>query len=412
MKKIAVMLPFPYKGGTLRAAKNFAKSIAHQARETGNNIQVVFSFAKSGDYDLNIDFSDLLEEDIVIRESEWKVFPKENLQGASSLLGLEKWMDEFDEFSLPTDGASDFIDCDLWLIISNRLPAPLFPLRKNAFVIYDFIERYVPEIFMNSDSFWEEYTSNFLASIRHASKVFVTTPSTQKDLISFAGVEEHKIHMLDLDFQPPELPKTDLKINLPDKYILWPTNTSLHKNHLNALNAYEIYSQELGGAFDLVITGTWTKAFDPQYEMDPDDLLLKYPHINEFRDKLRNDNSLAEKIHILGNIPDRVFIHFLKNAQYLWHPTLYDNGTFSVIEAAYLGVPSLSAQYPAMEFINQKFKLNLQFFNPRNKTEMANELKEMEKTIKSISLPNKKDLSRFGWKNLSESIYNEITVLL
>ena len=412
MKKIAVMLPIFYKGGTLRAAKNIVKSISYQARKRGDEVVVDFSFVKNKNYDMNLDFSDLLKENIVIRETEWKVLPREELKGAASLLGLEKWINEFDEFCLPTDDASDFTDCDLWLIVSNRLSAPLFPLRKNAFVIYDFIERYIPKIFMDSDSFWENYTKNFLSSIRHASKVFVTTPSTRKDLISFAGVENHMIHMLDLDFQPPEIPKEEFDMNLPDRYILWPTNTSAHKNHLNTLNAYETYIKELGGVLDLVITGTWTDAFDPHYEIEPDEIFLKYPYIKSFRQKLKIDENLASHIHIMGDVPDKVYTQLLGKAQYLWHPALYDNGTFAVLEAAYLGTPSLSARYPAMEFIDQKFKLNLRFFDPGNKTEMADALKKMEKSAKSIILPKKKELSKYGWKNLSESIYNEVTALL
>ena len=47
------------------------------------------------------------------------------------------------------------------------------------------------------------------------------------------------------------------------------------------------------------------------------------------------------------------------NTKFLWHPATIDNGTFSVIEAAHLKVPSLSSGYPAMKEINEQYNLSL-----------------------------------------------------
>ena len=412
MKKVAVMLPTSYKGGSLRAAKNIAKSIACQARERGDDVQVIFSFVATSNYNVDLDFSDLLAEGITLRETQWKVFPKKSLLAAASLLGIDQDSLKFDDFCLPTDGANDFNDCDLWVIISNRLPAPLFPMRKTAFIIYDFIERYIPEIFNDIDSFWDAYVANYISSLKFAARVFVTTPSTRQDLISYAGVPEASIHILAMDFHPLELSEADGLFDVPEKFIFWPTNTTQHKNHLNTLRAYEMYRLELGGLYDLIICGPMTEMFDPQYQLDECSPMLAYAHIRAIREKLNRDTRLARHIQIIGNIPDRIFTDILSKALCLWHPTLYDNGTFSVLEAAYLGVPSLSARYPAMEFMDQRFKLNLTFFNPNNPDEMAKALKSMERTAGNVKLPDKKSLSRFGWKNLSASVYNEIGSLM
>jgi glycosyltransferase involved in cell wall biosynthesis len=412
MKKIAVMLPIPYKGGSLRAAKNMAKSIAYQARQRGDDIQVVFSYVRNDNYNIYSDFSDLTKANIALRETQWKAFSKESLQAAAALLEINNDVLEFDEFCLPVDGANDFNDCDLWIIISDRLPAPLFPLKKNAFVVFDYIQRYVPEIFGDSEELWNNQVACFMASLRNSAKVFVTTPSTQQDLISYAGVEEHRTHLLELDFQLPNFVETAKNVNIPENYILWTTNAAYHKNHINALKGYEIYLQEYGGINHLVITGVDTEVFDPKFDLEKDSPFLNCVHINKIRDKLEKNKILADHIHIMGNISDRIYMSVLKNAHYLWHPALYDNGTFSVLEAAYLGVPSLSAHYPAMAYFNQKFNLNLKFFNPRNPVEIADALKEMETSAKSIALPPKEALAQSGWENLSAPLYNEITSLL
>ena len=412
MKKVAVMLPANYKGGSLRAAKNLTKSIAYQARKRGEDLQVIFSYVAGAGYDLDLDFSDLVDEGIALRETQWKVFPRGNLLAAASILDIDAEMLKFNSFCLPTDGANDFNDCDLWLIISNRLPAPLFPMRKHAFVIYDFIERYIPEIFKNLDAFWDAYAANYISSLRYAARVFVTTPSTRQDLIAYAGVSPAAIHMLPMDFLPLDLSETDGSFNVPGKFIFWPTNTTQHKNHLNALRAYETYRMELDGLYDLVMCGPMTEVFDPHYRLEAGSPMLDYAHIQAVREKLNRDTRLAGHIQIIGNVPDRTFTDVLSKASFLWHPTLYDNGTFSVLEAAYLGIPSLSARYPAMEFMDQRFKLNLTFFDPNNPDAMAKALKSMERAAGRVKLPDKKSLNRFGWKNLSAAIYDEINRLI
>ncbi len=412
MKKIAVMLPIPYKGGSLRAAQNIARAIAYQVKKNDSDIEVVFSHVKYDEYDSSLDFSNLLNEGISLRETEWKVFPQSDLKGAASLLGLEDWVNRYDEFCLPVDGAGDFNDCDLWLIISNRLPAPLFPLKKNAFIIYDFIERYIPDIFVDSDLFWESYVTKFISSLRHAERIFVTTPSTRTDLINFSGIETQKIRLLEMDFQPLLPPKGKIEIELPKNFILWPTNTSIHKNPLNALHAYAAYRQELGGIADLVVTGTNVKTFDPRIDIDPQSPLMQFPHMEKIRKMMEMNEELVKHIHFMGILSDPIYAYVLSKAQFLWHPTLYDNGTFAVLEAAYLGIPSLSAQYPAMEYIDLHFDLHLQWFNPHHPDQMAKALKEMEKTAAAISLPRPAELDRFNWKNHSSAIYNEVRTLL
>jgi glycosyltransferase involved in cell wall biosynthesis len=412
MKKIAVMLPDIYRGGSLRAAKNVAKSIALQAQRHGEDIQVVFSYVKEGKYNLHVDFDDLQEFGVILRETKWQISSKESLLAAIELININKKFLDFPFYCFPTDGANDFYDCDLWLIISDRLPAPLLPLRRYAFIVYDYIQRYVPEIFGDNDNVWNSQVANLISSVRHASKVFTTTPSTQKDLISYAGVNKELIHLLEMDFHPIETGSVNFDLDLPENYILWTTNTAYHKNHLTAIDAYEMYVQELGGTLDLVITGNWTEYFDPANEFASDDPVVNSLQVQYLRKKLKRSLGLSSRIHVMGNVSDKMYAQILKNSHFLWHPVLYDNGTFAVMEAAYLGTPSLSARYPAMEYINQKFELHLFFFDPRNPKEMAETLLHMENSAKSISVPDQTALLAHEWKKHSLNLYKEIEKLL
>jgi len=411
MKKIAVMLPIAYRGGTLRAAKNIAKSIAYQAQQRGEEIQVIFSYVR-GDYNLYVDFDDLAEYGIILRETIWQVYPKELLQDAINLIDDSERLLQYSTYCLPFDGANDFYDCDLWIIVSDRLPAPLLPIRRYVFIVYDYIQRYVPQIFGNDESVWRNQFFNLLSSVRHAAKVFTTTPSTQQDLVVYAGVPKTRIHLLDMDFQPLEPEKTKIDVSLPKNYILWTTNLVYHKNHINAIDAFAIYSQEFGGSLHLVITGASTDYFDPDNNFPKDDPVINVPQVQQFRKKIKQNPALSKKIHVMSNLSDKMYAHILQNAKFLWHPALYDNGTFAVIEAAYLGIPSLSARYPAMEYINHKFEINMQFFNPHNPKEMAQALLNMETASLKTPLPSKEFLLKHDWKNRSSSLYEAIIELL
>ncbi|MFD2884496.1 hypothetical protein ACFS4T_25530 [Pseudomonas lini] len=72
-----------------------------------------------------------------------------------------------------------------------------------------------------------------------------------------------------------------------------------------------------------------------------------------------------------------------------------DNGTFSAIEAAYLNVPTLSSDYPAMREIDEQFSLNLEWMDSSDYREMGRKLKEMELThlSRSATLPGVARLS-------------------
>jgi glycosyltransferase involved in cell wall biosynthesis len=85
----------------------------------------------------------------------------------------------------------------------------------------------------------------------------------------------------------------------------------------------------------------------------------------------------------------------LASASFLWHPASIDNGTLAVVEAAALGVPALSSRYPAMEEMNEQFKLHLTWMESSQPSDMANRLKWMEEHACQIraELPTAEELA-------------------
>lgn len=402
MKKIAIMLPVGYRGGTFRASKNIAKAIAFAAAEKNQEIEVVFSYVGAGGYDLFSDFDDLKPYNISLRETEWQVFPRKTLLPMTSILGLDEHFLTRGNYCLPVDGANDFFDCDLWLVVSDRLPAALFPMKKYACIVFDYIQRYVPDIMEASVLARQEDTLFDL--VRNAERVFVTTPAAYKDVVSYAGVAKSYVSLLETVFDPPaEDLLEDMPLDLPEHFFLWPTNKAGHKNQLNALRALEKYYLEYSGTLDVVVTGAQSQEIIEDADGEDSARLLT---------KVGQDLLTQKHIHLMGNLPDKVFFSLLSRCCFVWNPTLYDNGTFSVIEGAYFGKPSLTANYPAMDYLDRKFNLNLRFCDPRNINEMAYMLLEMEKSFRDIELPPRDILLEFSWQRQSEALLKAIAELI
>ncbi len=393
-KKIAVFLPIPYRGGSLQGAKNIAKMIFLGSRSHGEPVDVVFSCCKNA-YDLGETFSDLQELGISIRETTWERISKKELQFFGNFRNVGN-ISNTGEYSLPLDGSTNFSDCDFWLSISDRIDPPIAPITPYGVIVYDYIQRYIPELMGGLEK-------SFLTTARNASFVITTTPHTQHDAIQYAGIDARKVLLFPMEFSPKHEASSSPSAHSRD-YFLWVTNAAIHKNHLRSLKALESFYGNHGGTIDVLMVGAHLDFFQNTSEKNP------FPHTREIALYLEKSPLLKEKCHILGEVSDTRYSNYLSHAQFLWHPTLIDNGTFSVVEAAYLKVPSLSSDYPAMRYMDKRFGLNLQFFDPYDTSDMAKKLKLMESEAKSRKslLPDEHHLVQFTVERLASDFWTAI----
>lgn len=396
-KTIGVFLPVGYQGGTLNGAKNIAKMLRIGSQNNNDPINVVFS-CLANIYNVDKEFADLKEMGIQVRETEWKLFPNKQLQIMQLFSGQKKPL-PFENYLLPTDGINNFNDCDFWLIISDRLSAPLAPFKPYGIMVYDYIQRYVPDIIP------AEYDDErIFSNSRNANYVFTTTPATREDAIQFAGLKAHQVYMLPMEFKLPaiENPAAIAKAENKEDYFIWTTNSTCHKNHAVAIEALDIYYNELDGQFDVIMTGVNTELFDLSRPFAGNQ------YVHEIRNLIEKSSAVKKHLKVKGNLSPRDYATTLLAARFLWHPAIVDNGTYSVIEAAYYGIPSVSSNYPQMQFINDRFNLNLEFFDSGNPTEMALALKKLELNHqqKSTLLPSKEFLTQFSYENLANECWN------
>lgn len=379
--KVAVLDPVGFRGGQARALQLVAEALYQGSRAAGTPAEVVIGYLDTRRHQAH-DFQELRPE-IKMRPFVWKVMSSGEARRALVYAGASLPEKLETTYQVPDDGINQFYDCDLWVFISDRLLKPLLPIRPYALVVYDYIQRYQPNILP------QEANLAFLRAARMANGVLVTTEFTRADALQYAGVAPHRVHKVPM-LAPRFSRVENAHGNKPeaDNYFIWTSNSALHKNHANAVRALRIYYEDLGGTLLCLLTGFNT------------DAILKggYPHLEPVRDMDAQSQTLQSKLSALGDLPDVRYRSLLAHAQFLWHPAQIDNGTFAVVEAAYMGVPSLSSDYPAMREIDAHYRLGLSWCDPDDPHQMAAQLKRMEREsefVKSV-LPDAPDLDAKG----------------
>jgi len=132
LKRITVILPIAYRGGSLRVAKTIARMIKKGSAEADDNCGVRLAVIQ-GKYDLQSDFRDLHEDEIEVREFEWERIEQQKAENIAFIQGQRADLYAA-EYQIPVGGY-------------DRLELPLAPVKPFVVFATDYIQRYVPEIF-------------------------------------------------------------------------------------------------------------------------------------------------------------------------------------------------------------------------------------------------------------------------
>lgn len=377
-KRIAVILPIAYRGGSLRGAIALAKALYLGSKKSAEDVDVVFLHL-----DDNVTYSDEdfheLPDAVLRRPFQWKTLSATQACEAMNYAGFQGWKPSATAYIVPDDGMRQLVDCDLWLIVSDRLSHPILPVKPVVLMVYDYLQRYKNVLPMGVDR-------PFLHAARSAVKVLTTTEFSKQDAMQYAGVDPLKVVRLPIlapEFSIRHTNKLDVSTE-QEPYFIWTTNAAPHKNHKNAAEALEIYYEELGGCLSCKVTGVNTDKL----------LTVEMAHLGPLADIFERSESLQKYVVLMGDLPDHRYRNVLSTARFLWHPGSIDNGTFSVIEAACFGVPALSSDYPAMREIDDQFSLNMAWMISDSPRDMALQLKNMEETasVRRYKLPSEAQL--------------------
>jgi glycosyltransferase involved in cell wall biosynthesis len=391
--RIAVILPAAYRGGTLRGAKLLAEALHLGSRLAGSEADVVFGHLDDADLYRDADFADLPKH-IARRPYRWRLLKGDAATRAMHYAGHASFVGE-GEYVLPDDGINDFLDCAFWIFVSDRFERPLLPIRRYALVVYDYQQRYENVLSL-------PLSSMLIDMARKAEKVLVTTEFTRRDALQFAGIAANKLHLVPMLVPRLRYPARH-QADRPG-YFLWTTNRGPHKNHQNALRALAQYYEEHGGRLECRVSGVGTDAL----------LESDLPHLEPLASLRSGSRALRQRLKLLGEVSEARYLALLSGAEFLWHAGRADNGTFSVIEAAQLGVPALSSDYPAMREIDSAFQLSLAWMDPCDPAEMARQLRYMEENAQARrrQLPSSDKLNEHAPDRLAAHYWEAIRTCL
>ena len=419
--RLAVLLPHAYLGGTIRLLVNLVRHLA--ARWPGPLVLAVPA-----------DHLEVIADDLAavrrdlpgveIRGLNWRQLEPDDARALAAGAGLEvgRWISS--RYQVPADGAADFLDCDFWLFVSDRLEYPLVPLRPYGVFVTDHLQRYVPEIF-DATAYADPDSApwNFLRNVRNADLVVVTSRDTAADAVGYAGARGPVVRLpttLDVDhferLAAVAEAGDEADALLPTRpFFAWVTNPSPHKNQLRMLAAIDRYCRELAGSLDVVVTGVWTDLFDPDLPAERRmgrEPQWNTPHVCQVREAVAAlGPEVRRRIRFLGAVPDDAYARVLRSARFLAHNVIADNGTFSAVEAALLGRPAVSSDYPQMREIDEAFGLGLRFFDPFDEAATA------EALVAGESLPPPPDsvgrrIRDLSWRAWDDSLVEAIGAVI
>lgn len=355
-QRIAVIVPVGYRGGSLRGAKLLAQALQLGAEQSGEPTEIVLLHLDDKQTYSRTEFDDL-PHGIKTRGFKWRSLKADAARRAMRYAGHAHWDPSAPEYVVVDDGIKQLEDCDLWVVVSDHVTAPLLPLRPVVHMVYDYLQRYAPIVSKKADQ-------PFINAARAATQVWITTEFTRQDALQYAGVNVKRVVKLPM-LAPVFEVKCFTGTRVEPPYFVWTTNAAPHKNHEHAFRALQLYYDEMHGTLDCHVTGVNTLKRPPE-------------PLKQTMTWVRTYEQLKRRLHWPGELPDADYQRLLQGAAFLWHAGHIDNGTFSVVEAASLGVPALSSDYPFMREMDAQFGLNLAWMDASDPKAMARALKDME----------------------------------
>lgn len=404
---IAVLLPAPFEGGIIRSASNIVRMLVLGARACGDDLQVSFGYPRM-DATRNWSFPQLEELGVSVRPFRMEEVPAGVLAPYFSTFVKPLNAEPTDTYGVFNDGVSNFEEADMWLIISDQLPYILPPHKPYAVVVYDFVQRYVPEIY------WPERWKSFekqSAVVRNAAFVVTTTRQTKTDVVTYIGYPPARVEVFPIEFDPlakggaagaDSAPVPSIR-----KRIVWPTIISQHEGHEGVLSGLEIF---LSGnpEYEVVVLGFGVQSLDPRQPSRID-----HPTVTRIRNRIAKSQLLGSRLSFPGYVDDDTYQSLIREAAMLLHTSRFDNGSYTVVEAAWLRTPALSARYAAMEEIGAQFGLPLEFFDANDPADLARKIGEVVRDRAAICgrMPARESLMSHSYAGLAVEYWTKFRSL-
>ena len=235
----------------------------------------------------------------------------------------------------------------------------------------DFVSHYV------SGADVRQYWENSKVWMENMTSVVVSSHHVKSRLIEYFGPQCNDAHVIEHAILLNEPTRNaavneDLTLRLPQKYVVYPSNVSPHKNHYNLLLAYSKFADRR--KIPLVLFGYNTELLRSVPPDWPDYLYVPALISLMKRVGLRLD----EDVYPLGFVPDADVIPLVGNAQALIMPSLSEGGgSYPVEEALRLGIPVLCSDIHVMREHLARHSADIVWFDPESPDAIAQALNHL-----------------------------------
>ncbi|MEB3123599.1 MAG: glycosyltransferase family 1 protein [Snowella sp.] len=238
-----------------------------------------------------------------------------------------------------------------------------YPTSPRYDLIYPFIitthdvqELHYPEFFTPKERAYR--AENYWKSLEFCSGVVVSYDHVKKDIIKYFKLSNEKINVCPLPYQKISLQQPSLleeniykqKYKLYDYFLLYPAQTWEHKNHLSLIKSLEIIEKNYDKSVHLICTGRKNSDFFSTIE----NYLIQ--------------SSIANKVHFVDIVPEQELYWLYKNCSLVVVPTLYEAGSFPLLEAMSLNAPVICSSVTSLPETIQDSRF---IFEPLDLEQMA-----------------------------------------
>ena len=399
---IGIILPLGYRGGTLHAYTAIANMLAacgykvtagipHDYFEEG---ELYYPFIEE-------ELKEKLHPEITIRVFNWRPISEVDIFHLRELSIDGREISLSVPYALMDDRINHFCECDRWLFISDRFHKGVpYPLRPYSVIVYDYLQRYLKFQLLP-----EHLEDIYFTAVRQAQSVFATNAATLEDIINYCGVSRKKTALLPFEFSNREMQKyLSSGRTAPvekKRYLVWVCNLGIHKNHLNILKGLLKYFSEHDDALDVYVTGENTEKLKPR-----GDNSSQPAHIRDFQALYKRNRARLSNLHIAGRLDREAYLDLLKGAEFVLLSSSTDNGAFAAVEAAYLGVPTLSCDYPQMRYMDGYYTLNTHWYDGNSVNAIAQALGDLQDNSAAYRqlLPDREVLDMNAYENKKDEI--------
>jgi glycosyltransferase involved in cell wall biosynthesis len=173
------------------------------------------------------------------------------------------------------------------------------------------------------------------------------------------------------------------RYGIPERFLLFPAQLWLHKNHMTLLQTLKQIESRRGLQIPLVLTGG------------------KYSAASKVLGYIADQS--MNYVHYLGTVPFTDLVGLYQKAAFLVMPSLHESNSLPVLEAAAAGTPVIASRIPPNEELARVLHLNL--FDPLNQEELEAlllQLWEDEPATVAQAMHNRKLITLYSWDSAAK----------